>query len=310
MKFAILGDVHLRKANPINRIDNYADEQLRKFQFASEYARDNYCQGILQPGDLFDSHNIPYEITERYMRCLLDQTFPIPMHCCLGQHDQRYHKQSTRNTPIGCLFAGIERIGSTLLGSIPKVIVEQYSKTEIHIYGSSWGEEIPTIQNESAINILVTHRMVTKDGPLWEGQEGNVEAKDLLKQTKFRLIVCGDNHQHFYETYRMRHLVNCGSLMRSNISQVDHKPVFYVYDTETNKVEKHEIPIKPSEEVFALERFVEEKNNKAQLEEFVKTLADTSEHGLSFKDNLFAHMADEDFDPGVKSILEEVMEAI
>lgn len=310
MKFALLGDVHLRMSNPKSRIDEYYDEQFRKFGIVYEFARDTNCRAVLQPGDLFDHHSCPYGVVERYMRYINGHTCSVPIFGCLGQHDMRYHRTIADNTPIGVLYAGIERTGSRLLSSEPKVLIEQFSKTEVHIYGSSFGEEIPTIQNPSAINILVTHRMVTKDGPLWEGQEGNVEAEELLKQTKFRLIVSGDNHKHFTASHRMRYLVNCGSLMRSSIDQMDHKPCFYTYDTETNKIEKHPIRVKKAEHIFDLEKAVDQKQDRKELDDFIRTLTDVGEQGLSFKKNLSAHVDSSEYSDGVKSILSEIMEAL
>ena len=310
MKFLCLGDVHLRSSTPKNRCDNLFETQFNKMKHILEYAIDNEISYILQPGDLFDKHNCPYEVTERYIDLFNSFTTPVPILCCLGQHDQRYHKQSTKNTPIGCLFAGIRQTGSKLLASEPFEVVEPYTKSKVHIYGSSWGEEIPTIQDQNAFNILVTHRMVTKDGPLWQGQIGNIEAKELIRQTKFRLIVSGDNHQSFKQEHRMRYLVNCGSLMRTGLDQIDHEPCFYVYDTQDHgKLEYHKIPIENN--VFAFDKVVEEKKTKKELEEFVQSLARVRTTKLSFKGNLRAYVEGRHgIEDEVISVVNEVMEGM
>lgn len=271
MKILCLGDVHLRRSNPINRKDDYFNTQFQKIKYVYDYAVDNQVSMILQPGDLYDRFDCPYSVTEHYIRYFNSQVINIPIFAILGQHDQRYHRSGKENTPIGCLFAGIERTGSKILRvSSPLIFEEEYSKSKIEIYGASWNEEIPEPQNKSAINILVIHKMVTKDGPLWEGQEEYINAQELIKKTNYHLIVCGDNHKSFVEDYRMRRLVNCGSLMRTNIDQFDHKPCFYIYDTKSKSLSYNEIPIEKN--VFDTEEVeIKEYENKL-LQSFVNKL--------------------------------------
>lgn len=305
MKFICSSDWHIRKSNPQYRIDNFFDTQCEKIKWMVNYCVDNNICGILHGGDLYDRFDCPYEAVRRYIILFNSYTTPIKMLGCLGQHDMRYHKIGSSNTPAGCLYAGIAGTGSTILEEAPKEYIEPYSKTKIHIYGSSWGEKIPTIQDQSAINILVTHRMVTKSGPLWKDQTDFTEADELLKKTKFRLIVTGDNHNTFSHSYRMRYVVNSGSLMRAKIDQMDHKPTFFVYDTNTNTIEKVEIPILNKRKVFAVEEIKDTKLNDLVLENFVNGLNIDYDRKVSFKENLDS-MINETSDINVKSVLEEV----
>lgn len=311
MKFLLTGDWHISDKTPVNRTDDYVDALKNKVGYILNFATDNFISAILQPGDLFDVHNASYDIVEWMIRLFHSRNFNVPIIGCLGQHDQRYHKQGNKNTASGCFYAAVDNLGSKVISNDkPIVYIEQYTKTPIHIYGASFGEDIPKIENPSAFNILVTHRMITKGGPLWEGQEGNTEALDLLKSTKFRLIVSGDNHNAFKEAYRMRYLVNCGSLMRSKIDQKNHKPIMYVYNTETNELKEHLIPCAEVIDVFDFEKKMNEEIRDEKMERFIKTITTKQSHSMSFTENLINTIKAMKLPETTKEILDEVLASI
>jgi len=118
--------------------------------------------------------------------------------------------------------------------------------------------------------------------------------------------VCGDNHNHFVEEGKGRYVVNCGSLMRSNIDQVDHKSVVYVYDTETKTLsDPIFLKIQSVKEVFDLKSVNEEKERNKKLDLFVENLSQHHSAGINFLDNLKSVIPTLDVD--VAEIIKEAM---
>jgi len=219
-----------------------------------------------------------------------------------GQHDLRYHSSNKENTPMAVLHAA-------------EVIQVAHSEPieygDVHIYGASWYEDIPeTVYTPSAFNILIIHKMVIENEKLWEGQEDHKLGNILLKSLPYNLIVSGDNHLSFLIGNNPKRLVNCGSLLRSNIDQINHKPVVYVFDTDKDWIEQHLVPCEPFEQVFDMAKVSAEKERDEKMETFVDRLTGEAElEGLNFIKNLhsFVGMNKLEIDDATREIIEEVM---
>jgi len=168
-------------------------------------------------------------------------------------------------------------------------------------YGSSFGEDIPEIIDKDSFNILVTHRMVIKGDTLWPGQTNFSQARSLLRKTKFDLIISGDNHQFFIERVKDSYLINCGSMMRQRVDQVDHVPAVVLFDTEKRDFEILDIPITPAKDVIDLnfnanEDFTEDQKAKDEkLKILTDTLNDDTEYeGINYINNLSVYMKQEE----------------
>jgi len=266
------GDWHIRTKNPVNRIGNYEDDIFTKLQWIVNTAKEYKCVAIVQPGDFFDHRRVSNLLLVRCMDFFFNSI--VPVLTIFGQHDMRYH----RNKDDTALKVMETAEAITLLGDHP------YNVSKISFYGASWNEPIPIVKNKEAINILVTHRMVIDETPLWPGQVDYVTGKRLRKQCKdYDVICCGDNHN----TFQAKNLVNAGSLMRSTMGQIEHKPTVFIYDTDTKKIKSIEIPVKPVEDVLKMEEFSENKERNERLESFIELLGThTKEGGLNFEDNV------------------------
>jgi DNA repair exonuclease SbcCD nuclease subunit len=143
---------------------------------------------------------------------------------------------------------------------------------------------------------------------LWEGQTEYEFGNVLLKNNPFDLIVTGDNHKSFTFKDEDRYLVNCGSLMRSSIDQIDHEPVVYIYDSDKRTLEKLLIPVKAISNIMRIEEAQQEKEKNEKLIAFVEGLKeDTQIEGLDFLNNLKSYLDNNDVDQGVKNIIEEII---
>lgn len=312
MKLLITGDWHLRFKRPRSRIDPvYFLTQVDKISQILVAAKEEGCDYLLQPGDFFDTDKSPWELVTKYTYLLKEWEFKIL--CVAGQHDMRYRSKKLDKTPLGVMEANELVI---ILNGDP---YSRYQDERIHFYGASWGEDIPKPEREDFFNVLVTHRMVV-DKELWRGQQGHELASHVLREHNYDLIVSGDNHKRFLAVSKggKKKLVNCGSLMRTDIDQVDHKPAFYVFDTDDLSCEEHLIDVKPHNEVFDLDWVEDVKERSKHLEEFLDSLesqnldygtdgADGSLGGLNIIDNLYSAIDQLKVDEGIREIFEEVL---
>jgi len=263
-KLLIFGDLHIRETNPVNRIDDFRSEQERKLKYVMRVAnkRYKYISIILQPGDFFDAADkVSYNMLSKWIDFFAP--FP-PILTVLGQHDTKNHHIHNTNIPTSVLQSSKVL---KVLGNIP---FDPYEK--LHIYGASWGQEIPEIQNKDVFNVLIIHKMIVKDKALWNEQEDYVLANKFLKSNGFDLIVSGDNHQKFVYAYDNRTLINAGSLMRTSINQNKHEPAAFVFDPITREINEIKIPVKPFGEVFNMVKHKEQETTKEELRSLVESL--------------------------------------
>jgi DNA repair exonuclease SbcCD nuclease subunit len=297
MKLLICGDLHLSNKTPQRRTDDFRETSIKKFRFLLQTAKDQKVDLILQPGDFTYSPLLTWsffnEIIEEINR------FKINMEVIAGQHDLLYRtKGNTALDAIACACPTLNLCNYTK----PSVKYEGIAA----VYASAFGEPLPKImRNEEELNILLTHRMVV-DKKLWASQENFEYGKSLLDQTDFDIIVSGDNHQHFVIEQKKKHkiLFNCGSMLRSNIDQVNHKPAFYIFNTDTYTYEKVYFPIQPAEEVFAIDAVEEKKELDANMLAFREKLKEQKAVGLKFEDNMRHYLNNQDnVRPQVKELI-------
>jgi len=300
MKLLITGDWHIRNTVPERRLDDYWVTVRKKIDFILDLAVKEKCNLILQPGDLFDSHKANDLLKGYIIRSLKKRKIKVVT--VFGQHDLRYHSSNVMNTPLAVLYASeVAYVASE----------EPQDFSDVHIYGASWHEDIPKeIQGLGAFNILIMHKMVIENEKLWDGQEGQKFGNILLKTLPYNLIVSGDNHLSFVISNKLKRLVNCGSLLRSAIDQIDHHPVVYIFDTNTEVLERHWVPCEPFDQVFDMAKVSAEKERDEKMEAFVdKLTGETELEGLDFIKNLhsFVESNKEEIDDATQKIIGEVM---
>jgi len=305
MKLLITGDWHICHNTPINRIDNLFKTQNRKLSFILDTAIEEGCKYILQPGDFYNTWKIPHHL-ERYVINKLKKYSDVKILTIFGQHDLRYHSSDKKNTPLSVLEAA--KVVTIIQNDTPICLNTMRTKEEkaVYLYGVSWKEKIPT-QLLNGINILSLHDLVTEEGKGWEKKKTKVHS--LFEKTKFDLMVTGDNHKSFAYSDGERHLINCGSLLRSNIDQNEHTPCVFIYDSNKETIKKLNVPIEPFKAVMNVEKAKKERKKNEELGTFVDGLKnDVKLTGLDFKNNLIVYVEANKIRNGVNSVLKEVME--
>lgn len=302
MKILITGDQHWTDKCPRNRTDNYYFTLTNKVKWEIDTAMRNDCEAIIFPGDVFDTYKVPYNVVRdmiTIMRWVDGGLFPLKCLYTFGQHDVRYHTTDVSNTPLGVLLAATNGV---LLGAHPTVIADG-----VHVYGAGWGEDVPTPTNETACNIIATHRMVIGDSPLWEGQTDYVTAASLLEDPRFDLWACGDNHQRVIaSTLRHKHVVNMGSMMRSTTAQLSHVPGVCIYDTETRNIEIIDIPVRDADSVFKVDELVENIERDQRIAEFVESLKAVDVSSTDFSAALERYVRENPIDDAVLDVINKI----
>jgi len=315
VRLLITGDWHLDTYRPRNRTDDYFQTQFEKVKWIFGLAEEEECEGILQPGDMFNSHKANDFLKQFYIDYFLyrmtqiDRFPKMDFFTIFGQHDLRFHSSNKQNTPLRVLEA------AHAITIVPnKAIFPTQFRVrhkDHYIYGCNWGEEIPELVDKDGIHILLMHKLVLEDIEGWEKKYLSVE--NVFRFSKHDIIVCGDNHisfmaEKFHKDKQSRLLFNCGSLMRNRIDQRNHKPKVYIVDTSDMSYEEHLIPVKPFDEVMDVEKAEQEKEKNEQLEAFVEKLSgDVNIEGLDFLRNLEAFMEENEIDVPVKEFVEEVL---
>ena len=278
MKIICCGDWHIRATPTKYRTADYYNQMISKIKYIIEFANKNNIFTMLQPGDFFDNPDIPNRVIVDIIKTINS----LDVYVVFGQHDLRHRR--TEDTALSIL---IEDETVELLSDKPFTYAE---KKAIDIYGASWDSAVPKVIKPKHYNILVLHKMIVYDKPLFPDQRDYHKSADFATRfSEYDLIISGDNHNSFSylpKDKRYPSIINCGSLMRMTTAQYNHKPCFWVVDTISEKIKKHYIPILPITDVFK-EEAAEIKERNEKMEAFIETLGDINTASqLSFETNV------------------------
>jgi DNA repair exonuclease SbcCD nuclease subunit len=286
-------------------LDDYYITQLRKLNQALDIFSKEDCHCVIQVGDMFDSPTVSNKIIASIISTFKIRTFEedFEFYACWGQHDIAGHSAKTLpNSPLSVLEAS----GVLKLTDFDTAI--QINKDKF-LYGSSFGEDVPEVENKKAFNILATHKMIG-DRELYPGQELENPKAFLKKYPDFNLVVCGDYHYRFLTEYDGRVILNPGALMRKTISKFDleHKPGIFIVDTDDMSTKFSPVDIEPVEKVFDLSR--EEKCDNQKLLDFITNLAKNSNSNCNWKSLLCKILKDMNCSEDVKNIIDSSIEEV
>jgi DNA repair exonuclease SbcCD nuclease subunit len=279
MKIIFTSDWHLREDTPINRKDDFKITLFEKARFILQYALDNNIKSIFNAGDIFHrprpSLELINEAIELFKEFSYVDFYLIPGNHDLVNHSLGYLKKSAIYT-LSCSCSNIILVKSEL-------------------------DTIARVTDEiSMIHSLIFEKEIKIPGIVY------TTASNILEKCKTEILISGDNHQSFiYNSDDGKMLVNPGSLMRSSISEKDKEPCFYVYDTETKKINKVLIPIK--KDVF---KDVEKKEESDLFQSFIHKLQSEKELDLNFDLALQNFCKKQKVRSGVLGIINEVMEEV
>ena len=280
-------DWHLRSDVPRCRSEEeFHHSMLRKLEFMGDVCNKYECP-LVCAGDIGHHPAKTWSIwlIERVVDILKSITFGV--FAVPGQHDLPNHNiENIRDSVFGVLIKA-EAVKLLAYGDEPITINDN-----ILLYGFPYGTDINDHEVDKGYkHIAVVHKMVLKDKELWPGQT-DPKAALLLKKHNYDLIVSGDNHQAFTETYyKGKLLVNSGSMMRQRSDQIDFEPRIYLWNSKTNEVDIKYLPIDPA--AVSSDFVTEEKEKENRMEALVSSLKNDTEQyeaGLDFEKNVELHI--------------------
>lgn len=318
MKFLLMSDMHLRASRPQNRVDDYLEAQNRKLDFIIDQYHKYDCECILQAGDLFDSPKAAHATVasllgkmtggSQYDRDPRIYGGKVCMLGVLGQHDVYMHSlASYPRTPTYVLKSASVY---DKCGSEPFQYGPASHKNRVHIYGASWGEDIPRIQDPEATNVLVAHKMVG-DRRLFEGHKLSSDKRFARIHSQYDLILLGDFHYTFYHEVDGTHVLNTGCMMRTALTEEywNHIPHCVVWDSNDNRLKWIPIPCDPPEKVFGVDEPGKESDD-SRLLDLVDKLREGTFTKVSFKDMLMKACKERDVSDRVREKIDAAMEEV
>ena len=307
--FILAADTHIRDIAPACRTDNYIEAVFRKLEFLKQTAT-KYKIDILHSGDIGDkcffvkrenekdkavgwTAEVYNRFVDMFTENIVSEPFEPIIRSIPGNHDLPNHDINNLNKSV---------FHSLMSSKAVHILDEDRDDNYVgyDVYGCAWDCEIPKPAYPDNINILVIHKMIINQLPLWPGQVAP-KAIDILKQNPdYNLIVSGDNHDTFVAEYNNRILVNSGSMMRSTTKQFDHKPCFFLYYPESHTIEKIFYPIESPENVISL-KHIELKNKNSERTTKYADLVNKSDISdlRTFKENTEIFIADSNISKNV-----------
>jgi DNA repair exonuclease SbcCD nuclease subunit len=303
-KFALISDLHITWDTPVGRKDNFVGTQERKLDSVFSYCSKNMLP-LLCAADVFDSPR-SWRAYDMFLS-ILNRYPGVQFYSIAGQHDIYYRSSDVESVSLK-LLAKSGKL--QLLSSEPTKIGDAF------VYGVNYiDEEIPTPKDIQATNILVIHRMIT-DRPLWANQQDFTDAAWFLSKygRGYSVILCGDAHRKFLiqNSTTGKVICNTGPLLRAEASEEMflHEPCFYVWDSETMKIEEIEIPHEDADKVLSRKHIEWTKEKSDMMNEFVQMINETELSGVSFTDNLQEYIKANNISPEVQKIITDVMEEV
>lgn len=280
----LCSDIHYRSDIPRCRVDDFQSAMNNKLEFIFNLCR-QYNVPLFCGGDVGDKPIWPDWLLTKFIKLAKD----VKIYSALGQHDLPGHS-----------LEEFERSGCGVLGA--GNVIEFYTDTYpmgVGIFMAHWDKEIPHINNEMHSSpVLLTHRLVIQGKKEWPDQQAYI-AENLLKEwPQYKLILSGDNHIPFVVKYQGRLLVNPGSIMRSSVAQIDHKPRVYLWDSEANEVSPVYLPIEQNVIDRTHIDVVDEK--QARRQDMVDRIKKGYEVSIDFEKNIENYFDENDVSENIR----------
>lgn len=312
--FITASDIHISDTNPRSRIDNFKESILDKIRQMRNACNKLGADAAIIAGDLYNikaptknSHNLNRELIKEFTQ------FNCPIYMIVGNHDLTSNNiNSLEEQPLGVLFAD-----NTLI----QLKDEKITKNEKTIslvgfpYDDNFDPEKLKVPNRDGtlVQICALHAYAAPNpGMLFKYKIHGY--KEFLKLDP-DIFVFG--HYHLDQgiiNIGKKWFINIGSMSRGTLQEekLDHKPqigFIKISISDNNKISYNiqslKLKIKPSEEVFDLEKREEEKKEAQEIEFFVdKLISETVNNDIS-KNNDIKNIVN-NFDTA-KEVKEKVM---
>lgn len=296
-------------------LDNFIDVQLDALEWLFDLALEDPGRLLLVAGDWWDYATPGWKLFNRILE-LVGRFIKhgLTIITTPGQHDLLYH--NVKSLPATSIYA--------LAAAYPNAFhLKQYSthkstimigKTDVHIHGCPFGNQLPTQANRQrgAMNVLLWHHLVVQS--LDKGvvkQLGTMVGKVLKDNPSYDLIITGDNHKRFDVTLNGRTLINPGAFLPTDADQQNFKSAVYQIKVAKGKIHHKPILVPQAKHVkISRDHISKAIERDARIKAFTESLraAQPGEGKSKFKDTLELLMAEQKAGKFVRQIIYEAME--
>lgn len=322
VRFIVTGDLHWTGKSPKARKDDYREALKYKLREIFMLAEKCKVEGIIIPGDLFDSTGVSISVITDLMQVLAFS--PVPIYTIGGNHDfYSGNSNSLFRTPYGILYR------SGLVNHInDKLIFAQKNKKSVRLTGESFDAEItdenidyylsgdkynnPVTRRE--IRLHVTHGMLLEEPPGYELPHTLME--EVAEQHNAPdILINGHEHQGFgIKKIDNTLFINPGSIgrIKANTANINRQPQVALLaipadgDPHADLIELESAA--SGHKVLSREHIKEQQRKKAMTEEFLGLLAENGENDYMEMDQIMNSIADKKNLP--KSVVEDALDRV
>ena len=280
MKFLYFQDFHIKGKNSKNRLGNYFEDLLLKFDEIINIAEENNCDSILDGGDLFESEKSSYSVLDSIADKI--ENSKIDIYSLFGNHAMSYgHIENKEGTGLAHLQ---KRCKYFKYFDRKKYLGNQFEKFDIKTIEYDFGiedkikKENYIFEDNTAWNILVIHALVTP-GKFFDNVS-YIQLKDI--KTNANLVLIAHYHKPYTKKIGDTTFLNIGCCGRDNIDEANIEPSVVLLDTNERSYRVIKLKsAKKANEIFDLAKYEELKANKKDIKEFLNSLKDINFQSMS-----------------------------
>ena len=294
MKILLTADWHIRGDRPRCRIDeDWIESQRQDIQAVVDIARREKVDEAWVLGDLFHQPRAATEAVNMVLVGLKDLRDVCPVYILPGNHDLPYHD-----------YGNLEQ---SSLGIVLKSFPELRTREEprgLMLAAAPFGLD-PV---DPHADVWATHQLTFENDETKPPMAGGKIAQDLLDEAPgVHVVVTGDYHRGYvYTGADGRRVITPGCLNIQAADMDDYKPHVYIWDTATDQVTPHYLPINSVASVT--DYLAAEKARDERMDRCLEVATAAASVALSFTDNLKAAAEGPGVFPGVKGIINEILD--
>lgn len=294
MKILLTADWHIRGDRPRCRIDeDWIESQRQDIQAVVDIARREKVDEAWVLGDLFHQPRAATEAVNMVLVGLKDLRDVCPVYILPGNHDLPYHD-----------YGNLEQ---SSLGIVLKSFPELQTREDprgLTLAAAPFGLD-PV---DPRTDVWATHQLVFENDATKPPMAPGKIAQDLLDEAPgVQVVVTGDYHRGYvYTGADGRRVITPGCLNIQAADMDDYKPHVYIWDTATDQVTPHYLPL--NSVAIVTDYLAAEKARDERMDRCLEVATAAASVALSFTDNLKAAAEGPGVSPGVKGIINEILD--
>ena len=294
MKILLTADWHIRGDRPRCRIDeDWIESQRQDIQAVVDIARREKAGETWVLGDLFHQPRAATEAVNMVLVGLKDLREVCPVYILPGNHDLPYHD-----------YGNLEQSSlGIVLKSFPELRTRQ-EPSGLILAAAPFGLD-PV---DPHADVWATHQLTFESADTKPPMAGGKIAQDLLDEAPgVQVVVTGDYHRGYvYIGADGRRVITPGCLNIQAADMDDYRPRVYIWDTATAQVTPHYLPLNSA--TVVTDYLAAEKERDERMDRCLEVATAAASVTLSFTDNLKAAAEEPETAPGVKGIINEVLD--